>query len=508
MSLPAICELSSRRQWVCWRREPRKGKDTKVPYQPDGRPASATSPKTWNEMPTCYSAVVAGKFDGIGYVLTPDDGVVCIDLDHCLRDDRNDGTLKPWAAEIVRKVNSYTERSPGDGMHIWAKATVDFTGRRYQGVEVYNSGRYITVTSDHLEGTPTELCEATDPIEKIVADFPDAILPVPGVEIGFEIDPNAEPPGTKFGAFLLNDKRFKATWEHTRRDLGDDSLSAYDMSLAVQAAYAEWADQEIVNLIIAHRRNQGNPDKGLRSDYLQRTLTRARQATIAKLKDSQAAETHCTGETREIAVDEGLAALSALLALRVDRVVQRGLDPATYMLETEKGNIHIGSAEILLSVNKARARMIAKSEIYLPPMKAKQWERVVALIVQVHEYEEVAEGQRDQEIFTWVDAYLNDHQPEVPEDGKALANLIATHSFPIEWEGKIQVRSADLKRYLFSVMGEKPTNAVLCTRLREAGWFPAQLFQREGQRVYKARVWTRGIGEASDFIKENTKKPA
>jgi len=493
MSLPAICKLASKRQWVCWKHQKRKGKLTKVPYQPDGKPASPTNPKTWNEMPTCYAAVVAGKFDGIGYVLTQDDGLACVDLDHCSNED---GTLKPWAAKIVKDLDSYTERSPGgDGLHVWVIAHVSFSGRRHKGVEIYASGRYMTVTAEHWTGSPEELHDRTDVLEKIVADFPSSAPLALVKDQTFTIDSNADVPGLKFHALIENEKRFKASWDHTRKDLGDDSLSSYDMSLATLAAYAEWTDQEIVNLIIAHRRKQGNPEKGLRSDYLKRTLARAHQATNVSLKDYEAAEVHRVGETREVSTEDGLERLSALLAIQVTRVVQRGHDPAFYTIETDRGEIHIGSADILLAANKARAKMIATSEIYLPKMTAKDWEKVVALLIQVHEYEEIAEGQRDQEIFTWIDAYLTEKPAEVPEDAAALATALKIGSWPIEWEGKIQVRSRDVKRYIFATMGEKPSTSVICTRFREAGWTPAQLQARVQQNILKARVWVKEISE-------------
>jgi len=474
----------------------RKGKTTKVPYQPNGRPASATNSKTWNELPTCFAAVVAGGFDGVGYVLTPDDGRVCIDLDHCSEED---GTLKPWAARVVAQVDSYTERSPGgDGLHIWAEAHVSFTGRRHKDIEVYASERYITVTAEHWPGTPETLCERTDVIEKIVADFPKAAVPVPEVDFEVEIDPDAKLDGEKFQALMENEKRFHASWNHTRRDLSDDSLSSYDMSLSTIAAYAQWSDQEIANLIICHRRKYGNPDKALRRDYLRRTITRARQAVLVNLEDYQAAEVHRTGETREVAHDEGLAALSALLTFNVRRVVQRGRDPAYFALETDDGEIHIGSAEILLSPAKARARIIAKSP-YFPKMTGKNWEHCIALICRLREIEDLGEGQRAQEAQSWVENYFREQPRGEPSNRKELADTILHDGCSFVWEGEIYLRSAHFSQYLFKYQGEKIPPKSLTVRLAEMGWKPHRFRFRDDKGAR---------GECATWIRENDAETA
>src|SRR5438128_2394700 len=47
-NLPALEELQARDQWVCWRKEQRDKKLTKVPYNPQtGRWARSNDPGTW-----------------------------------------------------------------------------------------------------------------------------------------------------------------------------------------------------------------------------------------------------------------------------------------------------------------------------------------------------------------------------------------------------------------------------------------------------------------------------
>ena len=79
-------------------------------------------------------------------------------------------------------------------------------------------------------------------------------------------------------------------FEH-RKKLNDESLSAYDLSLASHAAIAGRPDQQIADIIIVHRRRHGNADdieKGLRDDYIVRTIAKAK--ADAPITESQLAE--------------------------------------------------------------------------------------------------------------------------------------------------------------------------------------------------------------------------
>ena len=139
-------------QWVTWRAvwQDDRGKWTKVPYQLDGRPAKSTDPATWAEFSECLLAHQTGRFDGIGFVLTRDAGIIGVDLDHCI--DAG-GNVAPWAQQAVDTLNSYAEISPsGDGLHVFVLGTFPggMTGRRKGGVEVYAEGRYLTVTGHVL----------------------------------------------------------------------------------------------------------------------------------------------------------------------------------------------------------------------------------------------------------------------------------------------------------------------------------------------------------------------
>lgn len=161
---PAIAQIKTMRQWVCWRYEDRGGpKPTKVPYQPrTGFKASASNPAHWGT----YAEAVAraqrghtdgGPFNGIGFCLSEDDDLTGIDLDGCR--DPNTGDLSPLAQQLVDLGESYCEATPSEtGLRILALGKIDKALKRDGvGVEIYGRGRYLTITGWHLPGAPDRI---------------------------------------------------------------------------------------------------------------------------------------------------------------------------------------------------------------------------------------------------------------------------------------------------------------------------------------------------------------
>jgi hypothetical protein len=150
-------ELQARNQWVCWRREARDGKPTKRPYNArTARPASSTAPRTWSSFQEAKDAYLARPdfFDGIGYVFSKDDPYSGADFDHCIDDA---GAISSWAAERIaalRAAGAYIEVSvSGSGVHAITRATVG-KGRKTVRGEVYDRGRFFTVSGRALDPTP------------------------------------------------------------------------------------------------------------------------------------------------------------------------------------------------------------------------------------------------------------------------------------------------------------------------------------------------------------------
>jgi putative DNA primase/helicase len=108
---------------------------------------------------------------------------------------------------------------------------------------------------------------------------------VSGIAQGLKADPQANPPVDKFNQLLTTYEGFRLSWEGDRARAEKWSASDTAMSLANYAARAEWTDQEIADLIIAHYRKHQSTGvypkppsmkKATRIPYLARTIAKAR----------------------------------------------------------------------------------------------------------------------------------------------------------------------------------------------------------------------------------------
>src|SRR5262249_6218652 len=130
-------ELIRRHRWVCWKTDLRNGKPTKVPINPHtGALASIVDSYARSDFPTALRAHQQFQCDGVGIVLNGD-GLVAIDLDHCVEWSGGIFQIEPRAAEIIRAVNSYSEFSPSrTGVHIFAFGSLPKHGRRVERFEI------------------------------------------------------------------------------------------------------------------------------------------------------------------------------------------------------------------------------------------------------------------------------------------------------------------------------------------------------------------------------------
>ena len=180
LRLPSeLDELRNFSQWVVYRivADEHKGKSDKLPLNPrDGTNAKANDAHTWGtyEEALWYALDhgLRGNAGGIGFEFA--NGYAGIDLDDVFLAG---GTLKPFADEVVRMMDSYTEYSPsGKGLHILFKLNVpllEFGSRRRNdelGIEMYDSRRYFTITGN-IYGEAKPIAERTETARKIYGKY-------------------------------------------------------------------------------------------------------------------------------------------------------------------------------------------------------------------------------------------------------------------------------------------------------------------------------------------------
>jgi putative DNA primase/helicase len=243
--------LTARDQWVCWRREERDGKATKVPVEPaTGGYASTTDPDTWTDLETARDTVGTTDADGVGFVFTDDDPLVGVDLDNCR--DPDSGTIDEWALDVVTRLDSYTEVSPsGTGVHVIVKGELPDGRSRSGDVEMYETSRFFTVTGDRLDQTPPTVQRRIDAIRGVHQDY---VQPTTDdlndrtstrtaeADVGLEDEELLERARS-----ADNGGQFDALWRG--RTSGYDSHSEADMALCLHLAFWTGGDPSRVDAL-------------------------------------------------------------------------------------------------------------------------------------------------------------------------------------------------------------------------------------------------------------------
>ena len=157
----AFHELAPRRRWACYQKilDPDTGKYGKKPISAiTGKGAKSNDPRTWCSLKDALSFLSKRKgLAGIVLALTAYDNLIGIDIDHCI-DDK--GEISSTALEIIKLADSYTEISPsGHGIRILLRGELPKGARKntLNGVEMYDSNRFLTITGIHLPTAPNSI---------------------------------------------------------------------------------------------------------------------------------------------------------------------------------------------------------------------------------------------------------------------------------------------------------------------------------------------------------------
>lgn len=155
------------KQWCVFRAEPdEKGHYAKRILNPfTGRWAACDNPRSWATYEIAVKQAEKYNNDGVAFCIVKENGITCIDLDDSIG---KDGKQTEVAKEFLNEFGeTYAERSlSGKGIHIFLKGSLhENAGKKNQatGIEMYDTGRFICMTGDSLNG------------KKIIANYQDKL---------------------------------------------------------------------------------------------------------------------------------------------------------------------------------------------------------------------------------------------------------------------------------------------------------------------------------------------
>lgn len=271
-------------------------------------------------------------------------------------------------------------------------------------------------------------------------------------------NPNAAIPDDLLNRYLDSDQRFKTTWLRQRTDLQDQSQSGYDMALANFGFDVGLTEQQVVDLIIHHRRMHGQRPR-TRLEYFQRTISKAFKRTEGTGLPSPCQEAQAEAATPSLSprLDSVTAKailcerISKAIGVRVLRIVKvDGQDP-TYRLELESAKITFPSVDKLVGQQSLRMKIASAVEHLFPKIPGKTWDGVAQAMLHAVTVEDGGdEAFLDGAAKMYVDRYLSETPFIDAEDEQPFQSKYK----PTVYEGQIAVRAQDLQQHINRVWGE------------------------------------------------------
>ncbi len=307
-------------------------------------------------------------------------------------------------------------------------------------------------------------------------------------------------PMLKFDTLRETHELFKRTWEHQRKDRASEgwTMSEYDLSLASFAIHAKWTDEEVGALIREHRDKWGEGEeatKGQRTDYLERTIMKARTA-MRREEREQMIERELEnlgdmGESgEEVKPDAAFSAWNTVLgggqngAPVVKEFVQYGRDPddARFVFVLDDGEeLNIGPYSNLREPRKLDARIAPTTGFVMEQLRDSQaWRNGLRTLMKCRDLREEPEDP----ILDWVRKYLEESLAGQTKDEAA------PEGEPYRDNGCVYLRATGLAHYLRTVQRERKGAADMPPLLKKAGFAQENVHhEKNGKRTTSAYWW-------------------
>lgn len=331
----------------------------------------------------------------------------------------------------------------------------------------------VLLVDDGARCNPSDLLEFAPEVTVTISDSMESET---GKAIEVVIRADAEPPGNKLGG-MLDDDKFKHSWEKTRKDMPNWTPSEYCLSIANMTAIAGWSNQEIADTLIAWRRRHC-PDRMKldRADWFMERITTARKAV--GVTESKQVSLEILSEARQgekVPEQELLASVSKIVGFRILGLIKRMLvdeeagtaeDP-TYVLDMEpegKGPVKIAIPTVDHILDQLKFRRIAANHasMVVTRMKGNDWDNVAqALIKSATEVADVPEAGNLETVRSFLRRYLT-HAIVSP----SMADAAGADSVVHEDDGSVLFPWSGFSTWALGQKTLKMTNADLARSLK------------------------------------------
>ncbi len=315
------------------------------------------------------------------------------------------------------------------------------------------------------------------------------------------LDLNAELPEELLQRFMEVDLRFKNTWLRQRPDLKDQSQSGYDMALADFGCEAGLSDQQIVDMIVHHRRIH---DQGQRTrlDYFQRTLAKARSRGAPSVtlgveaEGPAAASPGPAGNASPQQPTDATHAkallceqLSNILSVRILRILKiTGKEP-TYQIELENATLEFPSVGKLIDQKSLRLAIAAGIDQLIPKVKPKEWERVAQMLLDALT---VTEGGEETDLRGSIRLYVDHYLSETSFIDTIEGQPVHALRKPTVINDQIAICSSDLQPHINKTFSQNLSVKAVASMLAAIG---ATSIRVQGGRFREQSRWLLPVAE-------------
>jgi hypothetical protein len=272
------------------------------------------------------------------------------------------------------------------------------------------------------------------------------------------VDPNAAVPEDLLNRHLAVNPRFKKTWLRQREDLKDQSQSGYDLALANFGFDAGLSEQQVIDLMIHHRRIHGQAQR-TRLEYFERTISKASKqnenpAPAKSFEVSFEKPSHPSPRTKpDFPIARALLCeqISNAIGVRVLRIVKIDGQEPTYRLELETTKISFPSVDKLVGQQSFRMKIASAVDHLVPRIQPKVWDRLAQLILNALTVED---GGDEANLVGAAKLYVERYLAETSFIDAEEDHPYQTRFKPAVYEGQLAICSHDLQQHINKAWGE------------------------------------------------------